>query len=110
MEETFKKTGADSVKITTIPAGSTKISIEEMKPSANTLVLGAEDGQTFYLNGNYTKESDREFHDAVTVGYYFHLEDNLEKIIIAGPTTSNLLLYACIYGDPNPGITYKYAV
>jgi len=110
VEETFKETGADYVKITTIPTGSTKISIEEMKPSANTLALGAEDGQTFYLNGNYTKESDREFHVAGTVGYYFHLEDNLEKIIIAGPTTSNLLLYACFFGDPNPGITYKYVV
>jgi len=81
-----------------------------MKPSANTLALGAVDGQTFYLNSNYTKESDREFQVVGTVGYYFHLEDNLKKIIIAGPTTSNLLLYACFFGDPNPGIDYKDAV
>jgi len=109
VEEIFKETGANYVKITTIPAGSTKISIEEMKPSANTLALGAEDGMTFYLNGNYTEDSDRELHVAGTVGYYFHPEDNLEKIIIAGPTTSNLLLYTSFFGDPNPGITYKYA-
>ena len=110
VEETFKETGADYVKITTIPAGSTKISIEEMKPSANILVLGAEDGKTFYLNGNCTEERDRELHVAGTVGYYFHPEANQEKIIIDGPTTTNLLLYACFFGDANPGITYKYAV
>ena len=110
VEETFNETGVGYVKITTIPAGSTKISIEEIKPSANILVLGAENGTTFYLNGNYSKERDQELHVAVTVGYYFHPEDNLEKIIISGPTTSNLLLYVCFFGDPNPGITYNYAI
>ena len=44
------------MKITTIPFGSTKISIEEVKPSANALALVAEDGKPFYLNGNYTKK------------------------------------------------------
>jgi hypothetical protein len=102
VEEIFRETGANYVKITTIPAGSTKISFEEMKPSANTLALGAEDGKTFYLNGNYTEESDRELQVAGTVGYYFHSEDNLEKIIIAGPTTSNLLPYTSFFGDPKP--------
>ena len=110
VEETFNETGVGYVKITTIPAGSTKISIEEIKPSANILVLGAENGTTFYLNGNYSKERDQELHVAGTVGYYFHPEDNLEKIIISGPTTSNLLLYVCFFGDPNPGITYNYAI
>jgi hypothetical protein len=110
VEETFKETGADYLKITTIPAGSTKISIEEMKPSANILALGSEDGKTFYLNGSYIEESDRQLHVVGTVGYYFHPEDNLEKIIIAGPTTSNLLLYACFFSNPNLSITYKYAV
>jgi hypothetical protein len=110
VEETFKGTGSGYVKIATIPSGSRKISIEELKPSANTLALGAEDGKTFYLNGDYNEESDRHLHVAGTVGYYLHPEEDLEKIVIAGPTTSNLLLYACFFGDPNPGIRYKYAM
>ena len=36
-QETLKETGTDYLKIITIPAGSIKISIEEMKPSAYTL-------------------------------------------------------------------------
>jgi hypothetical protein len=110
VEDTFMETGNDYVKIATIPSGSRKIYVEEMKPSANTLALGAEDNVTFYLNGNYKEDIDRQFHVAGTIGYYFHPEYDLEKIVIVGPTTSNLLLYACFFGDPNPGIKYRYAV
>jgi hypothetical protein len=60
VEEMFEETGADYVMITTIPTGSTKISIEELKLSAKILALGAEDGKTFHLIGNYTEESDRQ--------------------------------------------------
>jgi len=65
---------------------------------------GAEDGKTHYLNDNYAEDSDRQLFVARTVGYYSHPEDNLGKIIV-GPTASNLLLYACFFGDSSPGIT-----
>jgi len=65
---------------------------------------GAQDGKTYYLNDNYTEDSDRQLYVAQTVSYYSHPEDNLRKII-AGPTASNLQLYACFFGDPNPCIT-----
>jgi len=109
VEETFKKNGRGYVKIATIPKGSAKISVAELKPTGNTLALKTADGKKFYLNGDYREESDQELHVAGSIGYYFHPEADEEKIIIAGPITSNLLLYACFFGDPNPGITYKYA-
>jgi hypothetical protein len=107
---TFTENGKGYKKITTIPAGSKRISIEELKPSINTLALKAEDDKTFYLNGDYQAEPDRELHIAGTVGYYFHPEHELEKIVIAGPTTSKILVYACFFGEPNPGTRYSYAV
>jgi hypothetical protein len=109
VEDTFKETGEGYVKIATIPTGTRRISIEELQPSTNTLALKAEDDKTFYLNGDYSEVGDRELHVAGTVGYYFHPEEDLEKIVIAGPTTNEILLYACFFGDPNPGIAYKYA-
>jgi hypothetical protein len=102
LEETFKENGSEYVKIANIPTGSRRILIEELKPSTNTLALMAEDDETFYLNGDYS-----ELHVAGSVGYYFHPGDDAEKIVIAGPTTIQILLYACFFGDPNPGITYK---
>jgi hypothetical protein len=110
VEETFKETGHGYVKIATSPTGSRRISIEELQPSTNTLALKSENDETFYLNGDYSEVGDRELHVAGTVGYYFHPEEDLEKIVIAGPTRNEILLYACFFGDPNPGITYKYAV
>jgi hypothetical protein len=110
IEETFTGKGDGYVKIATIPTGSRKISIQELQPSENTLALKAEDDKTFYLNGEFREENDRELNIAGTIGYYFHPQHNLEKIVIAGPTTSKIVVYACFFGDPNPGITYKYSV
>ncbi|KDR20850.1 A disintegrin and metalloproteinase with thrombospondin motifs 12, partial [Zootermopsis nevadensis] len=110
VEDTFKDTGRGYVKIATIPAGSMRISIEELNPSTNTLALKAEDDKTFYLNGDYSEESDKELHLSGTVGYYFHPKADQEKIVIDGPTTNQILLYGCFFGDANPGITYKYAM
>jgi hypothetical protein len=110
VEGTFTENGKGYKKFTTIPAGSKRISIEELKPSMNTLALKAEDDKTFYLNGDYQSEPDRELHIAGTVGYYFHPDHELEKIVIAGPTTSKILVYACFFGEPNPGTRYSYAV
>ncbi|XP_021935392.1 A disintegrin and metalloproteinase with thrombospondin motifs 12-like [Zootermopsis nevadensis] len=110
VEETFKENGSGYVKIATIPTGSRRISIEELGPSDNMLALKVGDNKTFHLNGDYSEEGDRELHVAGTVGYYFHPEEDREKIVISGPTKNQIILYACFFDDPNPGITYKYAV
>ncbi|KAJ9585149.1 hypothetical protein L9F63_003040, partial [Diploptera punctata] len=110
VDKTFRKIGIGYVKITAIPKGSTKIIVEELKPSPNTLALAAANESTFLLNGDYTEENDEEFHIVGTVGYYFHPEEDLEQIVISGPTTEDLVLFACFFTDANPGILYRYAI
>ncbi|XP_069698808.1 A disintegrin and metalloproteinase with thrombospondin motifs 12-like [Periplaneta americana] len=110
IEKVFKGKGKGYVKIHTFPKGSRRITVKELRPTSNTLALGPEKKKVYYLNGDYTEENDRELHIVGTIGYYYHPEDEREEIVIAGPTKDNLVLYACFYGDRNPGIEYKYSL
>ncbi|PSN56829.1 hypothetical protein C0J52_08265 [Blattella germanica] len=110
VEEVCNKTGNGYEKITVIPKGSTKITVEELQPIPNTLALTGTDETKFILNGDYTEENDEELRIAGTIGYYFHPEEDLEQIIISGPTTEDLVLFACFFSSNNPGIRYRYAI
>ncbi|PSN50866.1 hypothetical protein C0J52_12734 [Blattella germanica] len=108
IEVTYTQVGKDYVNITVIPKGSTRIFIEELKPTPNTLALASSNGR-FFLNIDHTEEHDQEFHVAGTVGYYVHPENELERIVISGPTSEDIILFACFNSKTNPGILYKFA-
>ncbi|PNF21231.1 hypothetical protein B7P43_G04192 [Cryptotermes secundus] len=110
VDEVYKESGRDYQKIATIPAGARQITVEEMKPSQNFLALSAADGKTFYLNGDHTIDTNGERKVAGTISVYSSVEPLKESLVIAGPTTEDLILYILNNVDPNPGIHYKYSI
>ncbi|XP_068081829.1 A disintegrin and metalloproteinase with thrombospondin motifs 12-like [Anabrus simplex] len=79
-------------KIITIPEGSSKINVLEVKGSGNLIAVTDSSGKHL-LNGDKKEQPDGEYSFGKgVIGVYTHVEPKKEELIIKGPTKQELIL------------------
>lgn len=94
VDKIFDETkGHRYVKFATVFKGSRHISLEELKPSKNTLAVSDANGKRFYLNGGFMEGRDGTVNIGGVDGLYEHPEPDREVLVIAGPLKEDIVLY-----------------
>ncbi|XP_068081828.1 A disintegrin and metalloproteinase with thrombospondin motifs 12 [Anabrus simplex] len=95
-------------KIATIPEGSTKINVLEVKASGNLIAVTDSSGKHL-LNGDKKEQPDGQYSFGKgVIGVYTHVEPQKEELIIKGPTKQELILQTLFTGSNNPGVKYSF--
>ncbi|KAJ6652413.1 hypothetical protein lerEdw1_011531 [Lerista edwardsae] len=96
-------------RILEIPAGATRIRVEEMTRSPNYLALRSHGGKSI-INGNWAVNPPGRYEAAGTVFVYSRPGSERregESLAAEGPTTEPIDVYM-IFQQDNPGVTYQF--
>ncbi|XP_055689829.1 A disintegrin and metalloproteinase with thrombospondin motifs 7 [Lutzomyia longipalpis] len=99
-------------QITTIPAWSRNIHVEEVGPSKNYLSIGKAGTEEFYLNGDRLIYFSGEYDIAGAKGLYDrNVDKDKEVLTIPGPIKEDIILYVLMKGKhKNVGLKYEYTL
>ncbi|KAL1516603.1 hypothetical protein ABEB36_000497 [Hypothenemus hampei] len=110
VDNTFTDIGdKDYTTVVRFPIGARKISIKELEPSPNVIVITDNTERKFYLNGKYTEQNDGVYKFGKTEGIYTHSAPNQEKLVIRGPLQEVLVFKLMFLKRENVGYQYQYA-
>ncbi|KAL3278413.1 hypothetical protein HHI36_013735 [Cryptolaemus montrouzieri] len=109
VEQYFNDTGQDYQEVTTFPANSRNILVEELGKSPNIIALKDKSTNLFILNGDHKESADITFAIDRTEAIYRHPEPDKEVLVIKGPLALPKVLYVCFFKPANIGYKYRYA-